>query len=159
MHRAKRDHRHHTVTVNHNHAPSHAHSGGGRRSKSRSKSRSPGREIERGGGAAIVIVHHHTSCGHQDPRAASPDNLSESSISFHENEVNFDLSPGDRVKMTRQAEPALAEPPGLWYDGPLDPHGCVSVAREPGHAARDTREHAAADTGAGHVAGGRGHVQ
>ena len=165
VHRAKRDHRHHTVTVNHNHAPHHGHApghsggGGGRRSKSRSKSRSPGREIERGGGAAIVIVHHHTSCGHQDPRAASPDNLSESSISFHENEVNFDLSPGDRVKMTRPAEPALAEPPGLWYDGPLDPHGCVSVAREPGHVARDTREHAAGDTGAGHVAGGRGHVQ
>ena len=46
-----------------------------------------------------MIVHHHTTCGHVkrdtcQERALSPDNLSESSISFHENEVNFDLSPG-----------------------------------------------------------------
>lgn len=82
-----------------------------RRSKSRSKSRSPGREIDR----AIVIVHHHTTCSHTRlDRTASPDNLSESSISFHENEVNFDLSPGS-VSRPLPAEP-LPEPPGLWYE-------------------------------------------
>ena len=81
-----------------------------RRSKSRSKSRSPGREIDR----AIVIVHHHTTCSHTRNRSASPDNLSESSISFHENEVNFDLSPGS-VSRPLPAEP-LPEPPGLWYE-------------------------------------------
>ena len=100
-----------------------------RRSKSRSKSRSPGREIDR---AAIVIVHHHTTCGHGGQgRGASPDNLSESSISFHENEVNFDLSPGS---MTRQipgaVDPSVTSGEAcLWYEG--DPHGCVSVSREP----------------------------
>ena len=61
-----------------------------RRSKSRSKSRSPGREVDH---RAIVIVHH-TTCSHGQQRLSregSPDNLSESSISFHENEVNFDM--------------------------------------------------------------------
>jgi len=99
-----------------------------RRSKSRSKSRSPGREIDR----AIVIVHH-TTCSHGQgrvSRAGSPDNLSESSISFHENEVNFDLSPGsvNRTITGQENEPPVPEPP-MWYDGPMDP--CVSVSREP----------------------------
>lgn len=67
------------------------------RSKSRSKSRSPGREIDRQtaqtstSAAAIVIVHHHMSsraCSHTaSSRGASPDDISESSISFHENEL------------------------------------------------------------------------
>ena len=83
-----------------------------RRSKSRSKSRSPGREIDR----AIVIVHHHTTCSHSRlDRTASPDNLSESSISFHENEVNFDLSPGS-VSRPLPPENILPEPPVLWYE-------------------------------------------
>jgi len=87
--------------------------------KSRSKSRSPGREIDR----AIVIVHH-TTCTHQTVRSrgASPDNLSESSISFHENEVMSDISPNPAV-------PRVPEPPPVWYDGPMDP--CVSVSRDP----------------------------
>ena len=136
--RAKRDRNHARQAVNchaNNAAPpvQNCH----RRSKSRSKSRSPGREIDR---AAIVIVHHHTTCGHVPrdrqchDRTASPDNLSESSISFHENEVHFDLSPGS---MTRpipdpggQEEPEpMPDPPGIWYDGPINP--CVSVNREP----------------------------
>ena len=86
-----------------------------RRSKSRSKSRSPGREIER----AIVIVHH-TTCSHS--RTASPDNLSESSISFHENEVAFDLSPGGSGH--HGSLPCTNS-----YHGAMQP--CVSVAREP----------------------------
>ena len=90
----------------------------GRRSKSRSKSRSPGREIER----AIVIVHH-TTCAHS--RTASPDNLSESSISFHENEVAFDLSPGS----TNHNHGTCSS----MYHGAMEP--CVSVAREPGPVA------------------------
>jgi len=99
-----------------------------RRSKSRSKSRSPGREVDR----AIVIVHH-TTCSHGQGRVSrdgSPDNLSESSISFHENEVNFDLSPGsvNRPLLGQDTEPPVPEPP-LWYDGPMDP--CVSVSRDP----------------------------
>ena len=110
------------VPVNHiNHAATF------RRSKSRSKSRSPGREIDR---AAIVIVHHHTSCTAH--RAASPDNLSESSISFHENEVNFDLSPGAMTRpLPGAVDPSVSEAvgeAGLWYED--DPHGCVSVCRE-----------------------------
>jgi hypothetical protein len=92
----------------------------GRRSKSRSKSRSPGREIER----AIVIVHH-TTCNHS--RTASPDNLSESSISFHENEVAFDLSPPGGGRGPGQGAA------GGWYHGAMEP--CVSVAREPGPSA------------------------
>ena len=91
---------------------------GGRRSKSRSKSRSPGREIER----AIVIVHH-TTCAHS--RTASPDNLSESSISFHENEVAFDLSPGSSNLNHGNCS--------SMYHGAMEP--CVSVAREPGPSA------------------------
>ena len=87
---------------------------GGRRSKSRSKSRSPGREIER----AIVIVHH-TTCSHS--RTASPDNLSESSISFHENEVPFDLSP-----TTSRNHGTCSS---IYHGGSMEP--CVSVAREP----------------------------
>ena len=82
------------------------------RSKSRSKSRSPGREIDRpvetinvpgqpatSSAAAIVIVHHHSSrpCSHAasrvGSRGASPDNLSESSVSFHENEM-YQQQPG-----------------------------------------------------------------
>ena len=135
--RAKRDRNHTRTLPNPKHgepgscsmvAVNHVnHTATFRRSKSRSKSRSPGREIDR---AAIVIVHHHTSCGHGG-RGGSPDNLSESSISFHENEVNFDLSPGS---MTRQI-PSAVDPSVtsgeacLWYEG--DPHGCVSVSREP----------------------------
>jgi len=116
-----------------------------RRSKSRSKSRSPGREIDR---AAIVIVHHHTTCGHVTrdrqchDRTASPDNLSESSISFHENEVNFDLSPGSMTRPIQepggQVEPEpMPDPPGIWYDGPIDP--CVSVSREPVNKSCETK--------------------
>ena len=103
-----------------------------------------------------MIVHHHTTCGHVKrdtchERAVSPDNLSESSISFHENEVNFDLSPGSLTRgipgsvgaslngnstikhfFTGQEgdhQEPMPDPPGIWYDGPLDP--CVSVLREP----------------------------
>ena len=116
-----------------------------KRSKSRSKSRSPGRDIDR---AAIVIVHHHTTCSHVTrdtchQRTVSPDNLSESSISFHENEVNFDLSPGSISRGLNdtdghaqcQDEPTLPEPPSAWYDG-VPGHGgamdsCITVCREP----------------------------
>ena len=96
-----------------------------RRSKSRSKSRSPGREIDR----AIVIVHHHTTCSHSRlERTASPDNLSESSISFHENEVNFDLSPGS-VSRPLPPENIVPEPPGLWYErSPGDVKKCDAVS-------------------------------
>ena len=98
--------------TNHHHQHHHQNTGTYRRSKSRSKSRSPGREIDR----AIVIVHHHTTCSHSRlDRSASPDNLSESSISFHENEVNFDLSPGS-VSRPLPPENNVPEPPGLWYD-------------------------------------------
>ena len=96
---------------------------GGRRSKSRSKSRSPGREIER----AIVIVHH-TTCAHS--RTASPDNLSESSISFHENEVAFDLSPSGSSSRNHGGNCSSM------YHGAMEP--CVSVAREPGAGATST---------------------
>ena len=111
-----------------NHVSNHA--GYRRQSKSRSKSRSPGREIDR---AAIVIVHHHTCAGHVSghvsrPRTASPDNLSESSISFHENEVNFDLSPGSMAHAGDQCEP-MPDPPGHWYDGHTHEQ-CVSVCRD-----------------------------
>ena len=115
-----------------------------KRSKSRSKSRSPGRDIDR---AAIVIVHHHTTCNHVardtcNQRTVSPDNLSESSISFHENEVNFDLSPGSVSRGINendphsqcQVEPTLPDPPSAWYDG-VPGHGgmdtCITVCREP----------------------------
>ena len=128
--RAKRDRdrNHVRPQVNHsNNTPNHTPAAPGyRRSKSRSKSRSPGREIDR---AAIVIVHHHTTCGHVStsrPRTASPDNLSESSISFHENEVNFDLSPGSRPGQ----EETMVDPPGIWYDGPVTTDPCVSVCRD-----------------------------
>ena len=128
--RAKRDRdrNHVRPQVNHsNNTPNHTSAPPGyRRSKSRSKSRSPGREIDR---AAIVIVHHHTTCGHVStsrPRTASPDNLSESSISFHENEVNFDLSPGSRPGQ----EETMVDPPGIWYDGPVTTDPCVSVCRD-----------------------------
>ena len=99
-------------TNHHQHHQQHHNTNTYRRSKSRSKSRSPGREIDR----AIVIVHHHTTCSHSRlDRSASPDNLSESSISFHENEVNFDLSPGS-VSRPLPPENIVPEPPGLWYD-------------------------------------------
>ena len=66
-----------------------------RASKSRSKSRSPGRPIEedRGGGSIVggvgslrssVGVHGHRT---SSSRGNSPDNISESSASFHENEL------------------------------------------------------------------------
>ena len=97
----------------------------GKKNKSRSKSRSPGREIDR----AIVIVHH-TTCTHSRSRGNSPDNLSESSISFHENEVISDLSTSTvpRLEGGVSSVSSASSVPPAWYEGPLDP--CVSVSRD-----------------------------
>lgn len=122
--RTKRD-RNKTTVVSDRCYQTHA----GKKNKSRSKSRSPGREIDR----AIVIVHH-TTCSHHRSRANSPDNLSESSISFHENEVISDISPST-VPRTSEGGGGYPAPPGgypappVWYEGPVDP--CVSVSRDP----------------------------
>lgn len=65
-----------------------------RLSKSRSQSRSPGGEIDAknrpGSSSAIVIVHHHHNCS---ARGASPDSISESSASFHENQMSHNKPP------------------------------------------------------------------
>ena len=113
-------HHHHPPTATTNAS----NCGTGKKTKSRSKSRSPGRELDR----AIVIVHH-TTCTHQSVRSRgnSPDNLSESSISFHENEVISDIQPNPVPRPVEGGHP-LPEPP-VWYDGPMDP--CVSVSRDP----------------------------
>ena len=111
-----------------------SHHGTLKKNKARSKSRSPGRELDR----AIVIVHH-TTCTHSRSRGASPDNLSESSISFHENEVISDISPnavprggvggvGGGCPPTTVEMTGFPAPP-VWYDGPV--HPCVSVSRDP----------------------------
>ena len=101
-----------------------------KKNKPRSKSRSPGRDLDR----AIVIVHH-TTCSHSRSRGTSPDNLSESSISFHENEVISDISPNTVPRGVGSGIEGTGFPaPPVWYDGPVDP--CVSVSRDPPSAPR-----------------------
>ena len=58
-----------------------------RSSKSRSKSRSPGRPIEAGGRPTIPTTNVASKSQHPNSRGNSPDNISESSASFHENEL------------------------------------------------------------------------
>lgn len=97
-------------------------------SKSRSKSRSPGRPIEedRGGGSVVggvgslrssVGVHGHRT---SSSRGNSPDNISESSASFHENElIQPAVPPHFRVVPSSSSHPHHSNvvPPQMVHQG------------------------------------------
>ena len=72
-------------------------------SKSRSKSRSPGRSIE-----GNRTGSSRASCSLHASRGNSPDNISESSTSFHENEL---IQPASTVGGAASEQPLLPAPP------------------------------------------------
>ncbi|XP_059080796.1 uncharacterized protein LOC131878708 isoform X1 [Tigriopus californicus] len=95
------------------------------RSKSRSKSRSPGRTID----TAIVIVHHRrtaapgtgsrgSSSRVGGSRGTSPDNISESSVSFHENELGSSKSEAASHPAGKQAYAKSAQVQNVSYPCP-----------------------------------------
>ena len=99
--------------------------------KGRSKSRSPGR---RGGGMdrAIVIVHHTTCAHHSRSREPSPDNLSESSLSYTQDNELMSGESGEGSDMVIPPMPPVrtssvdhlmhadtTAPPAAWMDGPV----------------------------------------
>lgn len=107
------------------------------RSKSRSKSRSPGRTID----TAIVIVHHRrtnvpgtgargSTSRVGGSRGTSPDNISESSVSFHENELgSSSKSEASGLPPGKPAYPKSAQVQSVSYPCPpvafprqSDPH-------------------------------------
>jgi hypothetical protein len=129
-----------SASYSHHTLPAHGGSGGKTgnniacnktNNKGRSKSRSPGR---RGGGMdrAIVIVHHTTCAHHSRSREPSPDNLSESSLSYTQDNELMSGESGEGSDMVIPPMPPVrtssvdhlmhadtTAPPAAWMDGPV----------------------------------------